>query len=153
MVVEGIAALSLAANVIQLVNFSIRIHELTRHFREDCGELPENLRRIEILINDIVPVCQRLQDASTSSSELLLDKRTLFPLLDGCRRATYDFHLVLENLRSTGQSGGRCFILALKMLRNAGKIDKIERALESYKASLTLRYVDASLNKQYVRLN
>jgi len=150
MPLEGIAALSLASNVIQLVEFGIKISELTHHLREHCGELPKDLQRVETLINYIVPISQRLQDASISSSNQLLQEQTLVPLLEGCRHEANQFQFLLDSLKVTSQSGWKSFLLALKTTRKAGKLRNIEKALESYKTSMTLRLADASLAKQYV---
>lgn len=152
MVLEGIAALSLASNITQLVEFGIRIGELTQHFRDNCGELPKDLQRVVILVNDIVPITRRLQAASTSSSNPLLQEQSLIPLVAGCEREAHDLRLLLESLKTARQSGWQSFILALKTNRKAGRIRKIEKALEKYKTSMALRLAEASLAKQYVFL-
>lgn len=150
MVLEGIAALSLASNIIQSIEFVVKINALTQHFRENCGELPKDLQRIGNLVNDILPIAQRLQDASASSSNPLLQEQTLLPVVTGCRREANDFQLLLNSLKSTSQPGRKSFLLSLDTTRKAGRVQRIKSALERYKTSMTLRLTDASLAKQYV---
>ena len=60
MALEGLAALSLASNIAQLVDFSIKIGELTKSFRKNCGQLPKDLQRVENLVSDLIPIAERL---------------------------------------------------------------------------------------------
>ena len=148
MALEGLAALSLASNIAQLVEFSIKIGELTKAFRHSCGRLPKDLQRVENLVNDLVPIAERLQHASDTSTNVLLQEPTLVSLLSRCVSEAQDFKTLLDSFRIASQTGWNSFISALKTNRNAGKIDKIEKALESYKIALTLRIAEASLAKQ-----
>lgn len=152
MALEGIAALSLAGSIIQLVDFTVKIGELTKAFRDNCGELPSDLQRIETLVNDFVPIARRLQDASTTSTHVLLQEQTLVSLLSGCLREAQEFKLILDSFKTTSQSGWSSFLLSLKANRRAGKIRNIEKALESYKSAMTLRIAEASLARQYVHI-
>lgn len=148
MALEGLAVLSLASNVAQLVDFSIKIGELTNSFRRNCGQLPKDLQRVEDLVSDIVPIAERLQNASHTSTDVLLQEQTLVSLLSRCVSEAQDFKNLLDSFKAASRSGWSSFIAALKTTRNAGKIDKIEKALESYKSALTLRIAEASLAKQ-----
>jgi signal transduction histidine kinase len=152
MALEGIAALSLAGSIIQLVDFTVKIGELTKAFRDNCGELPSDLQRIENLVNDFVPIARRLQDASTTSTNVLLQEQTLVSLLSGCIREAQEFKLILDSFKTTSQTGWSSFLLSLKATRRAGKIRNIEKALESYKSAMTLRIAEASLARQYVHI-
>ncbi len=148
MALEGLAALSLASNIAQLVDFSIKIGELTKSFRKNSGQLPKDLQRVENLINDLVPIAERFQHASDTSTNVLLREQTLVALLSRCVSEARDFRKLLDSFKIASQTGWSSFISALKTTRNAGKIDKIEKALESYKSALTLRMAEASLAKQ-----
>ena len=148
MALEGLAALSLASNIAQLVDFSIKIGELTKSFRKNCGQLPKDLQRVENLVNDLVPIAERLQRASDTSTNVLLREQTLVSLLSRCVSEAQDFKSLLDSFKIASQTGWSSFILALKTTRNAGKIAKIEKALESYKSALTLRIAEASMAKQ-----
>ena len=147
MALEGLAALSLASNIAQLVEFSIKIGELTRSFRKNCGRLPKDLQRVENLVNDLVPIAERFQRASDTSTNVLLRDQTLVSLLARCVSEAEDFKCLLDSFRTASQTGWSSFISALKTTRNAGKIDKIEKALESYKSTLTLRIAETSMAK------
>ena len=148
MALEGLAVLSLASNIAQLVEFSIKIGELTKSFRSNCGPLPKDLQRVEDLVSDIVPIAERLQNASHTSTDVLLQDKTLVSLLSRCVSEAQDFRNLLDSFKASSHTGWRSFMSALKATRKAGKIDKIERALESYKSALTLRIAEASLAKQ-----
>ncbi|KAL2047721.1 hypothetical protein N7G274_000763 [Stereocaulon virgatum] len=148
MALEGMAALSLAGSIIQLVDFALKIGELTKAFRDNCGELPSDLQRIENLVNDVVPIARRLQDASTTSTNVLLQEQTLVSLLSGCIREAQEFKLILDSFKTTSQTGWTSFLLSLKATRRAGKIRNIEKTLESYKSAMTLRIAEASLARQ-----
>ena len=148
MALEGLAVLSLASNIAQLVEFSIKISELTKSFRRNNGRLPKDLQRVENLVNDIVPIAVRLQHASDVSTNCLLREQTLVSLLSRCVSEAQDFKILLDSFKAASQTGWSSFVAALKTTRNAGKIDKIEKALESYKSALTLRLAEASLAKQ-----
>ena len=148
MALEGLAVLSLASNIAQLVEFSIKIGELTNSFRRNCGQLPKDLQRIEDLVSDIVPIAERLQDASQTSTDVLLQDQTLVSLLSRCVSEAQDFRNLLDSFKTSSHTGWSSFMSALKTTRKAGKIDKIEKALESYKVALTLRIAEASLAKQ-----
>lgn len=148
MALEGLAALSLASNIADLVDFSIKIGELTKSFRKNCGELPGDLQRVENLVSDIVPIAERLQHASDTSTDLLLQDKTLVSLLSRCVSEAQDFKVLLDSFKIASRTGWSSFILALKTTRNGGKIEKIEKALESYKSALTLRIAEASMAKQ-----
>ena len=146
MALEGLAALSLASNIAQLVEFSIRIGELTRSFRKSCGRLPKDLQRVENLVSDLVPTAERLQRASDTSTNVLLREQTLVSLLARCVSEAKDFKCLLDSFKIASQTGWSSFISALKTTRNAGKIDKIEKALESYKSTINLRIAEASMS-------
>ena len=148
MALEGLAALSLASNIAQLVEFSIKIGELTRSFQKNCGRLPKDLQRVENLVSDLVPIAERLQFASNTSTNVLLRDQTLVSLLARCVSEAEDFKRLLDSFKTASQTGWSSFISALKTTRNAGKIDKIEKALESYKSTLTLRIAEAYAAKQ-----
>ena len=148
MALEGLAAPSLASNVAQLVDFSIKIVELTKSFRKNCGELPKNLQRVENLISDLVPIAERLQHALTTSTNALLREQALVSLLSRCVSEAQDFKSLLDTFKVASQTGWGSFVSALKTTRNAGKLDKIEKALESYKSALTLRIAEASMAEQ-----
>ena len=148
MALEGLAALSLASNIAQLVEFSIKIGELTKSFRKNCGKLPKDLQRVENLVSDLVPIAERLQHASNTSTNVLLREQTLVSLLSHCVSEAQDFKSLLNSFKIASQTGWSSFVSALKTTRNAGKIDKIEKALESYKSALTLRIAEASIAKQ-----
>ena len=148
MALEGLAVLSLASNIAQLVDFSIKIGELTNSFRRNCGQLPKDLQRVEDLVSDIVPIAERLQDASQTSTDVLLQDQTLVSLLSRCISEAQDFKNLLDSFKTSSHTGWSSFMSALKTTRKAGKIDKIEKALESYKVALTLRIAEASLAKQ-----
>ena len=148
MALEGLAALSLASNIVQLVDFSIKIGELTRSFRKNCGKLPSDLQRVENLISDLVPIAERLQHATYTSTNALLREQTFVSLLSRCVSEAEDFKDLLDSFKTASRTGWSSFISALKTTRNAGKIDKIEKALEGYKSALTLRIAEASMAKQ-----
>ena len=148
MALEGLAALSLASNIAQLVDFSIKIGELTKSFRKNCGELPKDLQRVENLVSDLVPIAERLQRESDTSTNVLLREQTLVSLLARCVSEAEDFKCLLDSFKVASQTGWSSFVSALKTNRNAGKIDKIEKTLESYKSALTLRIAEASMAKQ-----
>lgn len=148
MALEGLAVLSLASNIAQLVDFSIKISELTKSFRRNYGQLPKDLQRVENLVSDMVPIAERLQYASDRSTNVWLREQTLVSLLSRCVSEAQDFKNLLDSFKAASQTGWSSFISALKTTRNAGKIDKIEKALESYKSALTLRIAEATLAKQ-----
>lgn len=148
MALEGLAVLSVASNIAQLVDFSIKIGELTKSFRRNCGQLPNDLQRVENILSDIVPIAERLQYASQTSTDVLLQDQTLVSLLSRCVSEAQDFKDLLDSFKAASQTGWSSFISALKTTRNAGKIDKIEKSLESYKLALTLRIAEVSLAKQ-----
>ena len=148
MALEGLAALSLASNIAQLVDFSIKIGELTKSFRKNCGQLPKDLQRVENLVSDLIPIAERLQHALDTSTNVLLREQTLVLLLARCVSEAQDFKSLLDSFKIASQTGWSSFVSALKTTRNAGKIDKIEKALESYKSTLTLRIAEASMAKQ-----
>lgn len=148
MALEGLAVLSLASNIAQLVEFSIKIGELTKSFRRNYGQLPKDLQRVENLVSDIVPIAERLQHAADTSTNVLLQEQTLVSLLSRCVSEAQDFKNLLDSFKAASQTGWGSFVAALKTTRNAGKIDKIEKALESYKSALTLRIAEAFLAKQ-----
>ena len=142
MALEGLAVLSVASNIAQLVDFSIKIGELTKSFRRNYGQLPKDLQRVENLVSDIVPIAERLQNASDTSTNVLLREQTFVSLLSRCVSEAQDFKNILDSFKTSSQTGWSSFVAALKTTRNAGKIDKIEKALESYKSALTLRIVE-----------
>ena len=148
MALESLAVLSVASNIAQLVEFSIKIGELTKSFRRNCGQLPKDLQRVENILSDIVPIAERLRHTSQTSTDVLLQDQTLVSLLSRCVSEAQDFKNLLDSFKAASQTGWSSFLSALKMTRNAGKIDKIEKALESYKLGLTLRIAEVSLAKQ-----
>ena len=148
MALEGLAVLSLASNIAQLVEFSIKIGELTKSFRRNYGQLPKDLQRVENLVSDIVPIAERLQRVSDASTNVLLREQTLVSLLSRCVSEAQVFKNLLDSFKTASQTGWSSFVAALRTTRNAGNIDKIEKALESYKSALTLRIAEASLAKQ-----
>ena len=148
---DPLTALGLASNIVQFIDFSIKIAELTKEFKDAASGLPKDLDRIAIIVDDLAALARRLQQSQTgTTATVTLPQAQKFGLiLQGCVKEAETFQKLLLSLKATGRHNGwASFWSALKSVRKGGEIKGIESALESYKSQITLRLQEEALLKQ-----
>jgi len=144
---DPLSAIGLASAIVQFVDFSIKIAELTHAFYKNHGELPRDISRVKLVVDDLVPLLQRLKQTQTSTNGAAQAEK--FGLLVAASlKEAKSFTQILEKLTvSDRHSGFDSFRAALNAFRKLGKIQGIERSLEGYRSAITLHLAEATLGR------
>ena len=123
-VVEGLAALSLAANVIQFVDFGCRLFSKTREL--DKSSAKSVIEHVEI--KAIAQIIGRLSCALTvpppNGPELSPEENELSSLASSCKAIANDLLTALTELELNGsRKKWQCFRIALKAVWKSEQID------------------------------
>ncbi|SLM41150.1 hypothetical protein LPUS_12075 [Lasallia pustulata] len=148
---DPLTALVLASNIVQFVDFSIKIAELSKEFKDAVSGLPKDLERIAITVDDLAALVRRLQQSQIGSTATVTFPQTqkYGLILQGCVKEAEIFEKLLLSLKATGRhKGWASFWAALKSVRKGGEIKGIESSLEGYKSQITLRLQEEVALKQ-----
>lgn len=147
---EPFSALTVATAVVQFVDFGIKITELTRGFYKNHGELPHDIARVKLIVDDLVPLIQRIrqtQDGQDSVFESIREEK-FAALLTASVKEAKSFTDILSTLNVTDKHKGTgSFRAALRTFRKAGEIERIEKALEGYRLAILLHLTEATLGQ------
>ena len=148
---DPITAFGIASGVAQLIDFSIKIIKFGRDFQNLHGQLPGDLVRVELLVDDLLPMVQRIQQLPRSPHGLnsLLSQEAFESLIIGCLEEIRTLHELLQgleiNVSENGLSGLRA---ALRLMRRSGKIANIEKSLDKYRNAISARLSESTHENQ-----
>jgi hypothetical protein len=137
---EPLAALSVAANVIQLVDYGTRLIRNIHQLHQD-GQVSEDID-LQIVTKDLRDLNGRLQTSAVQRRDqhsFAGDKSALVHLVRGCNKVADEVIGRLSKLSGAKHKSWDSFRLALKSLWTRKEIEAISARLESYRDQLVLR--------------
>ena len=137
MALEGLAALSLAGNVIQFIDFGCRLFSKSRElYRSSDGDLAENVE-LEDIANSLITLSERLTDGSAQMSLQSEDHVSLVSLTKNCTSVASELLRTLDELKvKEPQKKWRSFRVALKRIWSSKKIEDMSKRLDTYSTQL-----------------
>ncbi|KAI1740332.1 hypothetical protein F4680DRAFT_116318 [Xylaria scruposa] len=130
---EPLSALSVAANVVQFVDFAFRLIGNTCAIMNSRSGLARHAKTLDVIAKDAVG----LSDALTASPALASSNTTLQALLSECKTIAGDLLVVLDKLRAKKTKKWNCFIAALRTMWSKGKIDDFVDRLSRVQAQIS----------------
>ncbi|KAB2099581.1 hypothetical protein AG0111_0g12197 [Alternaria gaisen] len=139
---EAIAGLSLAANILQVVDFTMKVLSTANEFRK-AGSTVQN-HELELVVNDLTALNERTKSWArpnpASSGPLAKDSQALENLAIECQNITQELLVKLESLRCSKEATIHKTILsALRVIWNAKTIQDIQSRLQTMRDELQFR--------------
>jgi N-terminal domain on NACHT_NTPase and P-loop NTPases len=111
---EALAAVGVAASIVQLVDFSSKILHRLDEFRSSVGEVPKSFRHIRAELPVLQDSLRQIKEAIDAGSVEDRTKKTLMPAIQGCQDQIEQLDAVLaktlpESSTAGGQEAKRCF--------------------------------------------
>lgn len=139
MALESLAALGIAANIIQFVEFGCKLFSKSRALYkasdtrvEESVELEIISKALKRLSNDLIAIPSSTMSQSQAEADLL-------PLVKRCQAIAKELLVALDELQVNGGKGKwQCFRSALKAIWKSDEIDDMARKLDSICGHLTI---------------
>ncbi|KAF2239753.1 TPR-like protein [Viridothelium virens] len=135
---EALAAVSIVANIVQLVNFGSRVLKRLEEYQSKLGDIPEAFRHIKAELPVLLDALQQTQSRINVGSVRDESKKALLPAVEGCRiQIRLLDNVVAKVLPASGDSwikrGGKTF----RSLHYDAKVERITVVLRGYIQTLT----------------
>jgi tetratricopeptide (TPR) repeat protein len=142
MVLDPITVAGLASNIVQLVDFSIRIVNRLDDFREKHGDVPALFSNIRIRLPLLIDSLNRNKDSTALGIVRTGQDEALAGVVDGCLAQVKQLNMILDKILP---AKGDSFITrnkkALQSLSQERVVEKIRNNLHDYIEALTLHHV------------
>lgn len=142
MVLDPITAAGLASNILQLLDFSIRIVSRLEDFREKHGHVPALFSNIRVRLPLLIDSLNRTKDSTALGFVRTGQDEALAGVVDGCLAQVEQLNMILDK---TLPAKGDSFITrnkkALQSLSKERVVEKIRNDLHDYIEALTLHHV------------
>ncbi|KAM0794758.1 hypothetical protein BDR22DRAFT_676431 [Usnea florida] len=138
MALESLAALSLAGNVVQFIDFGCRLLSKSRElYRSSDGALAENVE-IENIASSLTALSKGLTPGSSQTQSESIDYENLRSLAEDCKSIATELLQALRKLKvKDPQTKLQCFRTALKRIWRSEKIENISKRLDRSGSRLT----------------
>ncbi|KAI0187863.1 hypothetical protein EV127DRAFT_139268 [Xylaria flabelliformis] len=130
---EPLSALSVAANVVQFVDFAFRLISSTGAIMKSRSGLARHAKTLDAIAKDAV----ELSDVLAASPALASSNITLQALLSECKTIAGDLLVALDKLRVKKAKKWNCFVAALRTMWSKGKIDEFVDRLGRVQAQIS----------------
>ncbi len=141
MALETIAALSLAGNIVQFVDFGCRLFSKSRElYKSSEGALDETveLEKIATSLSTMSEGLTKIPPLAAQQSQWCQDEITLKSIAQGCKKIADELLEALDELRvKNSKMKWQSFRVALKRIWRSGKIESMSRKLVDYSVQLT----------------
>ena len=138
MALESLAALGLAANIIQFVGFGYKLFSESRALYKASDNRVEERVELEIISKALKRLSDDLGTTPSSTTPQPQAEAELLPLAKRCRTISDELLVALHELQVKGAKGKwQCFRSALKRVWKSHKIDEMARKLDSICGHLT----------------
>lgn len=142
MVFDPITAAGLASNIVQLVDFSIRIVNRLDEFREKHGDVPALFSSIRVRLPLLIDSLNRTKVTTGLKNIGARQDEALIGVVDGCLAQVQQLNMILDKILP---AKGDSFIIrnkkALQSLSQERAVEKIRNNLHDYIEALTLHHV------------
>jgi hypothetical protein len=155
MALETLAALSLAGNIVQFIDFGCGLFVKSRELYESATGMAAEDAQLAIIARSLRRLSQNLEVTSSNASEQSSEASDLEALVDECKKVANDLLGALDQLKSTStRNKWRGFRDSLKRVWKAERIDSLVRRLDSCSIQLTtclLKLLRYKKNPLYAR--
>src|SRR2546423_6418683 len=147
MVLDPITAASLAGNIIQFVDYSIKVVSRLDDFRERHGEVPRVFSNIRVRLPLLVDSLSRSKAGIAQGTVPDKTQDGLVSVVDGCLGQIKLLNAILDKILPVkGESWITRNRKALQSLAQERSVEKIEGNLHRYIEALTLHHVIPSID-------
>jgi hypothetical protein len=141
-----LAALGLASNIVQFVDFGIKLFSEARDLCESAQESRTEDLELESVTLDLKKFAQSLHPTAQpgpAPKSLSADDIALQKLAISCEKLASELLKLLDDLKVKGQHNRRwkSFRQALRHVRKEEKINKLEERLERFQKQITTHLV------------
>ena len=138
MALESLAALGIAANIIQFVEFGHKLFSRSRELYKASDERVEESVELEIISKALKRLRDDLVAIPSSTTPQSQAEADLLPLTERCQSIANELLVALNELQVNGGKGKwQCFRSALKRIWKSHEIDEMARKLDSICGHLT----------------
>lgn len=138
MALESLAALGIAANIIQFVEFGCKLFSKSRALYKASDKRVEESVELEIISKTLKRLSNELIAIPSSTMSQSQDEAHLLPLVKRCQAIADELLVALDELQVNGGQGKwQCFRSALKRIWKSNEIDDMSRKLDSICGHLT----------------
>ncbi|KAI9855044.1 MAG: hypothetical protein M1813_000588, partial [Trichoglossum hirsutum] len=135
---EALAAVSIAANIIQLVDFGSRVLKRLEEYQSKLGEIPEVFCHIKSELPVLLDALRQTKAAIDAGCMQDETKKALLPAVEGCGVQIKSLDdVIVKVLPVSGDSWARRGRKALGSLRYEAKVEKITAVVRGYIQTLT----------------
>ncbi|KAK0513341.1 hypothetical protein JMJ35_004327 [Cladonia borealis] len=132
MALESLAALGLAANIIQFVEFGCKLFSESRELYKASDRLVEESVELEIISKALKRLSDDLIAIPSSTMPQSQAEANLLPLAKRCQAIADELLVAVNKLQANGGKGKwQCFRSALRRIWRSHKIDDMARKLDS----------------------
>ena len=138
MALESLAALGIAANIIQFVEFGCKLFSQSRALYKASDERVEESVELEIISKALKRLSNDLLATPSSTMPQSQAEADLLPLAKRCQAIADELLVALNKLQVNGGKGKwQCFRSALKRIWKSHEIDNMARKFDSICGHLT----------------
>ena len=138
MALESLAALGIAANIIQFVDFGCKLFSESRALYKASDKRVEESVELEIISKALKRLSDDLGAIPSSTTPQPQAEAELLPLAKRCQTIADELLVALNELQVKGAKGKwQCFRSALKRIWKSQEIENMARRLDSICAHLT----------------
>jgi hypothetical protein len=136
MVLETLAAVGLAGNVIQFVDFSCKLFDTATSVYHSQAGSSKDSQNLEDITQQLQRICRDLHRAGQND---LRPVSTMDKLAKDCEAAAKDLLVALERVKAKNPQSKRSSLkAALATIWNERQISAMEKRLDSYRSQLIL---------------
>ena len=143
MALESLAALGLAANIVQFVEFGYKLFSESRELYKASDKPVEESVELAIISKALKHMSDNLVETSSSDVQQAQAKAPLLPLAERCQTIADELLVALNALQVKGAKGKwQCFRSALKRVWKSQDIENMARRLDSICGHLTIGLIN-----------
>ncbi|RWA06363.1 hypothetical protein EKO27_g8741 [Xylaria grammica] len=142
---DPLSALSVAAGVVQFVDFAFRLVSGTREIMKSRSGFACDVNTLDAIARDALG----LSGALAASPSLASSNTTLQALVRECKTIADDLLAVLDKLRANEKKKWSCFVAAVRTVWSKGKVDefvtrlgKVQTQISTHMHFLLLNYMN-----------
>lgn len=142
---EALAAVSIVASIVQLVDFSTRVLKRLEEYRSTSLEIPEAFRHIKAKLPVLLDALRQINVAIDAGSLSDESKKALCPAVKGCGLEIKALAEVIETLApKTSDSWATKSKKGLRSIRYDAKIQQRTAVIQEYIQMLTWHVIASS---------
>ena len=143
MALESMAALGLASNIIQFVDFGCRLFSKSRELYQSTEDSVAEHIELDNIASFLSRISQTLTVSNPSPGHAPREESQVESLASTCKKIADELSHALDQLKAKGpkRKKWQCFRITLKRIWKSEQIDAMARRLDSCSSALTLSLV------------